>query len=385
MRTIHRASRSSGVTVLAIRLRRLGDVITTLGTLRAIKRADPEGVIIYVVDRGYHELLADVSYVDDLLPEPPRWSTFGASLSYAGYVDGLRRREIDCVLDFHSNLRSAILTYVSGAPVRVGFNVRGRKSFYNRTAPRSLVENGRRVAMTSHESALMLAARAGLPAIDEGVERTISVRAEHVRGGKVGLVDRGVPRDHIESGRVVALNAGDPYPAKAWQDEAFVVVAQRLIARDVSVVVLWGPGERERAERIARGAGRGAVVGAPSSLVEVAGALTNVAALVTIDSGLKHLAVAVGTPTVTLFGPTNPQEWHMGGDRDRYVWARLSCSPCRLTHCPFATPCMGRLSPNWVLATLARAAPALGLDPARPDEGDMARFSQGGLTTGGRS
>ena len=63
-------------------------------------------------------------------------------------------------------------------------------------------------------------------------------------------------------------------------------------------------------------------------------------ALVTIDSGLKHLAVCVRVPTVTVFGATDPREWHMGGPADAFLWRGLSCSPCRRLECPFGSPCM---------------------------------------------
>jgi heptosyltransferase-1 len=68
---------------------------------------------------------------------------------------------------------------------------------------------------------------------------------------------------------------------------------------------------------------------------------------------MKHIAVAAGVPTVTLFGPTSPHEWHIGGDRDGFVYAALSCSPCRLLRCPFeGTPCMSRLTPQDVVSAL---------------------------------
>ena len=84
------------------------------------------------------------------------------------------------------------------------------------------------------------------------------------------------------------------------------------------------------------------------------GFVSHMAQIVTIDSGLKHLAVAVGVPTVTLFGPTHPEEWHMGGERDRYLYENLSCSPCRLLVCPFGDhPCMTRIAPDTVLDAVA--------------------------------
>jgi heptosyltransferase-2 len=69
---------------------------------------------------------------------------------------------------------------------------------------------------------------------------------------------------------------------------------------------------------------------------------------VTIDSGLKHLAVATGVPTVTLFGPTDPREWHMGGGLDRFLYPAEPCSPCRLKECPYDVPCMTKIAPQAV-------------------------------------
>jgi heptosyltransferase-2 len=117
-----------------------------------------------------------------------------------------------------------------------------------------------------------------------------------------------------------------------------VELASRLRRNGRDVVVFWGPGEQEEATRIAGDSG--ALCAPPMSLTEMNAALTWCGALVTIDSGLKHLAVCARTPTVTLFGSTDPREWHMGGERDAVLWKGLSCSPCRRLECPFGTPCM---------------------------------------------
>ena len=108
----------------------------------------------------------------------------------------------------------------------------------------------------------------------------------------------------------------------SWPD----ALCERLAAGGRRVLVLWGPGEEETARAIVRDAGHAAVLAPPTALVDMPGLLVACAALVTIDSGLKHLAVCVRVPTVTLFGATDPREWHMGGDADaftREVMARV--------------------------------------------------------------
>jgi ADP-heptose:LPS heptosyltransferase len=322
----------------------LGDVLVTLGALRGFKDTQPGRKIFFIVDEKYHALLRNLDYINALLPEPPRIHGLEGIVAFERYVRRLRRLEADCVLDFHSNSRSALLSFLSGAPVRVGFDVRMRKLLYTEVEPRAVHRNGRIVPRTSHQSAVALAQRIGLPAADYPLPGTLSAGEEQKTQGRAALTAAGVLERALDNGEVVALNPGNPYPAKAWPEDLFVDLARRVLRRGKSIVILWGPGERARAGRIAAGAGSGAFLSPELRLEELPGVLSHLAVLVTIDSGLKHLAVALGTPTVTMFGPTSPLEWHMGGAQDRYLSAGLSCSPCRLRECPFGAPCMASLT-----------------------------------------
>ncbi|MEJ2721940.1 MAG: glycosyltransferase family 9 protein [bacterium] len=343
----HPGSNSS--TVLAIRLRLLGDVLATLGTLRALKTAAPGHRLVFVVDSHYHGLLKNVGYIDMLLPQPPKFHGLSGALAYERYVEHIRNLNPTHALDFHSNTRSAILAYLSGAPVRVGFDVRIRKMLYTDVEPRAEFRNGRPLPRTSHESALALVRRSGFAGVDGPAGNTIPVTKERAAEGANALRRAGVAAAAIERGRVIGLNPGNPYPAKAWVEENWTKLAGMLTAGGRTVIVFWGPGERTVAERIVERSGGGVHLAPALALEAVPGALESLRLLVTIDSGLKHLAVAVGGPTVTLFGPTNPYEWHMGGVGDRFLYEGVSCSPCRLKECPIGQPCMRQIVPERVL------------------------------------
>jgi ADP-heptose:LPS heptosyltransferase len=347
--------------VLAVRLRQLGDVLATLGTLRAIKQSEPERQIVFVADAHYHELLKNVDFIDLLLPQPPKFDSFAGAMAYYRYVEDLGDMSIEHALDFHSNVRSAVLTFLSGAPVRVGFDVRGRKILYTDVEPRAAFHNGRVIQRTSHESAMALARRCGLHAYEGSVAMTIPVSRREIEEGRHALMRAGVVGESIESGDVIGLNPAKSHPAREWKESAFIEVAMRLVAAGKRVVVLWGPGERERAERIVAASGDGVYLSPERRLDEVPGMLKNVSLLVTINSGLEHLAVAIGVATVSLYGPTHPLEWHLGGERDRVVFAGLSCSPCRLLECPFGSPCMTRLTPDDVLREIAAVDEGVGV------------------------
>jgi ADP-heptose:LPS heptosyltransferase len=331
--------------VLAIRLRQLGDVLSTLGSLRALKRASPGHRILFVADRVYHPLLRKVPFLDELVAEPPFAGGLRRFAAYAEYVEAIRRRRPSCVLDFHSNTRSSILSYLSGAPVRVGFDVRVRKLLYTDVEPRAVFSSSGVAPRTSHESALALVRRGGFPAADGTALGTIPVTAEDRVVGREILVRSGIDRGAVERGEVVGLNPGNPYPAKAWAAENFGRLARMLGDEGKAVVVFWGPGEEGAVRRVVAES-RGAARTAPAlTLEQLPGVLSATRLVVTIDSGLKHLCVASGVPTVTLFGPTSPMEWHMGGALDRYAYTAEPCSPCRLKECPYEVPCMTKISP----------------------------------------
>jgi len=335
-------------TVLAIRLRQLGDVLSTLGSLRALKGVAPDHRIVFVVDRGYHALLRRVEFIDELLPEPPELTGFAGIDAFERYIEDIRRLHPSCVLDFHSNTRSAILSFLSGAPTRAGFDVRIRKLLYTDVEARAVFTNGKMISRTSHDSALALVRRGGFDGASGTVENTIPSTLEECRSGREVLVRSGIPAGALDRGDVIGLNPGDPYPAKSWPESSFVGLARMLREDGRTVVVLWGPGELDAAKRIVEGAEGAAYLAPALSLDELPGVLKNIRLVVTIDSGLKHLAVAAGVPTVTLFGPTNPDEWHMGGEYDRYLYTGVSCSPCRLKECPYDPPCMTRITPEAV-------------------------------------
>jgi ADP-heptose:LPS heptosyltransferase len=340
--------------VVALRLRALGDVLATLTALRAVKQAGPDRELTYVVDERFHPLLKNEPYIDRLLPSPPRVGGLNDLTEFVGYVRELRKLRAGIVLDFHSNTRSAFVTTLTGAKTRVGYDVKVRKAAYNVVEPRAGSSEGRVSVWNSAQSALRLARHAGAAEVGEATLPELTVDEATIRNGAEMLASAGIPRGDVAAASVAALNPGKIYQSKAWPEDHFVRLARRLSERGRSVAVLWGPGEREAAGRIADRAGEGVWLGPSATLEALPGVLKHLAYVVTIDSGLKHLAVCAGVPTVTIFGSTSPREWHIGTARDGYVWKGYSCSPCRRLDCPIGAPCMGDVGPDEVRAVIDR-------------------------------
>jgi len=321
--------------ILAIRLRQLGDVLATLGALQALRAHNARRAIAFVVDAPYADLVRGLPYVDRVLV-PPR----GGAGAWLRFLREVRAVGATATLDFHGSARSALLTRVSGAGVRAGFDVRLRKHAYTVVEPRADFAQGVVVPRTSLVSAMRLAHHVGVAPIDGAMPRIESSPALR-DATRARWADSGVPGAQLAAGRVVGLNPGRPVASKRWPLEGFADLARRLVRDGHTVVVFWGPGEEDAARALVESTGHGVVLAPAFTLAELPAALSHVRLLVTIDSGLKHLAVCARTPTVTLFGPTDPREWHMGTAHDVVLWKGLSCSPCRLLACPFgAPPCM---------------------------------------------
>lgn len=326
--------------IIAIRLRQLGDLLATLEPLRALRASNARCRIALIADQRFHSLLARFEFIDLLIPEPPA-ALVGAGAAYARYIGRLRALRPAAAIDFHGNVRSALITLLCGSPKRIGFDVRGRKVCYTVVEKRVGESDGRAGPTTAIALGEALVSHVAAASCDSAIP-PMPIRDDERDEARRDLADAGIDNALLTNNRVVGINPGRAYPSKEWPRDRFVSLARALTADGLGVVVMWGPGERDIAAGIVEQAGHAAVRLAPEvSLETLPGLLKNISALITIDSGLKHLAVSARVPTVTLFGSTDPREWHMGTVADVVLWKGFSCSPCRRVECPLRdTPCM---------------------------------------------
>lgn len=135
---------------------------------------------------------------------------------------------------------------------------------------------------------------------------------------------------------MVGFFPGSNAPARRWPPERFAAVARALAGAGVATVVMGGPGERAITAQVAAGAPGTLDAGGATDLPGLAALLSVCDLVVTNDTGPMHLAGAVGTPTVTLWGPSNPAEVHpVGAAEDvRMAGPPLPCQPCFKNRCP---------------------------------------------------
>jgi predicted lipopolysaccharide heptosyltransferase III len=344
--------------ILLIRLREIGDVIFTTPAVRALREHFADAHITYIVEPQAADVVRSNPHIDELIIAPRQHLLADIALGRR-----LRAGRYDLAIDFHGGPRASLLTWLSGARVRVGYEVAGRAWMYTRRVARPRQLRPRHAVQNQWD----LLTTVGIAGPDEArwpVEMPVDPGATAAIAGRlaragVGLTDRLV---------VVHVSAGNPF--RRWPQSAFAALVASLASRDpgLSVIVTSGPSEREAAGRVVEGAQ--ARLGAADrervltlgelSLAELRGLLDRATLYIGGDSGPLHIAATSAIPIVALYGPTLPVRSAPWRNRslvtESVEIADLACRPCDQRVCaPGDFRCLTRISPEDVIAAAERA------------------------------
>jgi lipopolysaccharide heptosyltransferase II len=323
----------AGGHVLVSRLQYLGDVILTLPMVQLLRERFPRARIDY---------LARGSAADILVGEPLFDRVFsisdGSLRSTWRLIRELRARNYSLAIDLYSNPRSAIATRLSGARMRVGGSRRGRQRLYTHPVTVPADERAAPQFHIAHLGPLGITGQASKPSLtisnDENQE-ALSALTE------LG-VDVGKP--------VIGVHPGGKWVVKRWPVDQFASLAERLIvAYGMQVLVMHGPGEEMYRDELQGRLGSRALYSPTLPIRRTAAAINALDAMVVSDGGIMHVAVAVGTPTVGIFGSAEPDVWFPYEDYGPYVaaWVPITCRPCHVHECSHIS-CLRNLSPAMV-------------------------------------
>ena len=310
--------------ILVIQLRRLGDVVLTVPALEALKKRFPDAKLDFLVESPGAEAVAGHPAIDEILTYDAT-GLFGA-LSWAFKI---RARGYDCVVDFLANPRTALITALSGARIKAGPAHVARRWAYNLKLLQS-----KDTCYAALEKVRWLAA--------------LGVKPEDAPVlPKLHLAERGAP------GNVVGFFPASRKVTRAWPAASYARLGKLLKQKHGATVrVFWGPGERELADEIARACG-GELAPETRSVKELATALAACRLVVSNCAGPKHIAVGVGTPTVTIHSSSDPKAWTpVHPDHKAVRLDELHCIGCRLNECPYNLECLNQLPPERVLSSV---------------------------------
>lgn len=313
--------------VLVVRLGSLGDLVHTLPAVSAIHRTFPRLEIDWLVDVVHENFLALVPILTSVV-------TLNAP-NARGWLDvrrRLRARTYDVALDFQGLVKSAALARLSGAQRVMGFD---RASLRE---PIAAVLYGERVPVGEDghviDKNLRLAAAIGAHAM----MTEFPIRPVESAALTAVLAKDGSP--------FALLNPGAAWPNKRWPADRFGRLAAWLHDQHgLRSVALWGPGEEPLAQAIVDASSGAAFVAPPTQLTDLVALSRAAKLLISGDTGPTHIAAAVGTPVVALFGPTDPIRNGPWVSADRTLSRYSTCD------CHYERRCR-RTADAWCLATI---------------------------------
>lgn len=320
--------------ILLIRLSAFGDVVMASGLIRSLRTLWPEAHLAWLAEESLCPLLSAHPELNALHALPYRrwktqlkkghwWRTF---LEIKAFRRQLQRESFDLAIDLQGLMKSGLWAYWSGAPNRLGLGSReGSQWLMSHTLPRD--QKDPRMGKEYRHLARVLGApdeafKPDLPAPESEIQRTLRAEAHH-------------------HGKALALFA--PFttrPQKHWFNDRWVHLAKAL-SPHYHCLILGGPAEQAQADALVVAAeGSLASLCGKTTLPECADLIKAARLLIGVDTGLTHLAMAQGTPTLALFGSTCPY-WEPLHDRALILYKAEPCSPChRHPSCGGRFPCM---------------------------------------------
>ena len=318
----------------------IGDAVLTLPALEALDGRFPQAEIALLARCWVGGLFAGHPAVDRII----EYRTEDAHRGLRGrwrLARELREGRFDLAVMFPNSLDAALAPWLAGIPRRVGYPRDGRRWLLTHPVPKQSAAPGR------HQVERYLAIVRALGGDGTPILR-LPVSDEARRKSDRLLREHGIAADDL----LVALNPGSVYgSAKRWPADRFAAVADGLVeSRGARILLIGSEGERPVLDQVAARMRRPAVnLGGRTDLVTLVGVLERVRLLVSNDAGAMHVAAAVGTPVLAVFGPTDAVATGPLGRFARVVREPVPCSPCLLRECPIDHRCMTRITADQVL------------------------------------
>jgi lipopolysaccharide heptosyltransferase I len=334
--------------VLIVRLGALGDIVHAIPVAAALRRAFPDARIDWLVSAKHREILDLVPVIDRRLVVNDRGDANGGS-SLLSAIRELRTAHYDVAIDLQGLIKSALLARASGAPRVAGFTASYARERLARLFYTDVYDPGRGGLYDPRETRHVVDINLGLLTV-LGID---AVRAEF-------------PIDEVESapaqqvrertgGRYALLNPGAAWPNKRWPPARLSEVASALRDRhDLMSVVLWGPGEEPLAREVVAGAPGAALLSPPTTVADIVAMSRGAALMVSGDTGPTHIASAIGTPIVGIYGPTRPARNGPLSPHDVTVSRDASCECHHLRRCVRDRMCLLDIEAGEVLGAVER-------------------------------
>jgi len=328
----------------------VGDALMATPSLRALRRAHPGAEICASASGPIRALLRDLASVDEWLP-----TEGSGAREMVRHARALAARRFDWAVLLPDSVHAALAPWLARVPLRAGYaRDRVRRALLT-TALAPPRAAGRRLPISMIERYLAISRALGCA--DDGIDMDVPLDPQASERVTKRLAEAGIGG----TDPLVVVTPGASFGAsKLWPPEHFSAACDGLRAtRGLHAVLAPGPGEESVARAIAATAlSAPLVLDAPvTTLPELVALIARAKLVLTNDTGPRHIAVALGTPVISLLGPTDPRHTAHLLKRQRVLREPVDCSPCHLKTCPIDHRCMQRLAPERVLAAASELLP----------------------------
>ena len=341
--------------ILLVWLGALGDIVHAIPVAAALRREFPAARIDWLVSAKHRAIL-------DLVPTLDRRIVIDGGRSPAvttlfGAVRDVRRSGYDVAIDLQGLVKSAVLARSSGADRVIGFAASYLRERLARPFYTDVYDPGCQGIYDPRETRHVVEINLGLLEPLGVPKATPEFPIDRVDSALAADVRRQT------AGRYALLNPGAQWPNKRWPPARFAQVAAALRERHgLMSVAVWGHGERELAEDIAAHSAGAALVSPPASIADLVGLIRGAAVMVSGDTGPTHMAAALGTPIVGIFGPTRPSRNGPWSKEDVTVSRAEVCRCHHLRQCTERRMCLLDIEVDEVLEAIEQR---LGRKPNR--------------------
>lgn len=305
--------------IIIIDLLYLGDLLFATPFIRNLRQNLPESRIDMVVNSNFFSIIEDSPYLDNVYSYNKEWNTRES----INFTKKLRKNHYTLGINIHGNWRTAFLLKDIKPDYSVGYGGRGRGIFLDQ-----VIERPADLHMVN--TYLKLLEDNGYTVKDKNTE--IGINPASLKKMRGFLRENG----YRGKRKVIGLNTGGSWPTKRWPVEKFAKLADRLIAEyNCNIIFLGSKGDLSRIDKIISLMNNRPLVAAGETNLKELAVLESMCDLViSNDSGPVHVAAAAGTPTITIFGPSDEKKYRPLGDKHEIVINELDCRPCGEHKCP---------------------------------------------------
>ena len=332
--------------ILLTRTDRIGDVVLSTPAIKAVRDKYPDAYIAFMVRPYANDIVEGNPYLDEVI-EYDKAGRHKSFLSTVKFALSLRKKKFDIAIMLHPTNRVHIIAFIAGIPRRIGYD--RKMSFLLTDRVPHLKQKGRKHEL---EYTLDLLKSIGIEAMDKTL--FIPVREKDMNAIEIVLDEWHIGKEVP----LIAINPGASSMSKRWLPENFAKVADALAGSlKARIFLVSDKANAEFAEKVSKNMKYEPInLAGKTSVGELVALISKCSIFISNDSGPVHIACAVETPVVSIFGRNNPglsaKRWGPTGEKSIFLHKDVGCSECLAESCQKNFKCLEAITPDEVLSAV---------------------------------